>query len=434
MLSVTSSPVKALSGTAIVPADKSISHRSVIFGALADGVTEVTNLLTGEDVLSTVAAFRSMGVLIEGPDSGRLRISGAGKFGLQAPGNELDLGNSGTSIRLLSGLLSGQRFHSRLTGDESLRRRPMGRVVDPLKAMGAVIQSSEGCPPLDIQPSQGLTGIEYQMPVASAQVKSALLLAGLYAEGETLICEPTPTRDHTERMLAGFSKGQWRAGSAIRINGDAALTGQCLEVPGDISSAAFLLVAATICPGSDLLLPGVGINPTRSAVLAILRLMGANIEISSERLESNEPVCDLRVRSASLKGIDIPPEFVANAIDEFPVLAIAAAAASGVTRVRGAKELRVKESDRIAAVVQGLATLGIDVVEYPDGMDVTGGIFGSGSIESFGDHRIAMAFAVAGCISEGSVEIRDAGNIRTSFPNFLSLANSIGMNISELPG
>ena len=434
MLSITSSPVKALSGTAIVPADKSISHRSVIFGALADGVTEVTNLLTGEDVLSTIAAFRSMGVLIEGPDSGRLQISGAGKFGLQAPGNELDLGNSGTSIRLLSGLLSGQRFHSRLTGDESLRRRPMGRVVDPLTAMGAVIQSCEGCPPLDIQPSQGLTGIEYQMPVASAQVKSALLLAGLYAEGETLISEATPTRDHTERMLAGFSKGQWQAGSAIRINGDIALTGQCLEVPGDISSAAFLLVAATICPGSDLLLPGVGINPTRSAVLAILRLMGANIEISSERLESNEPVCDLRVRSASLKGMDIPPEFVANAIHEFPVLAIAAAAASGVTRVRGAKELRVKESDRIAAVVQGLATLGIDAVEYPDGMDITGGAFGSGSIESFGDHRIAMAFAVAGCISEGSVGIRDAGNIRTSFPNFLSLANSIGMNISELPG
>ncbi|MGB1859648.1 MAG: 3-phosphoshikimate 1-carboxyvinyltransferase [Arenicellales bacterium] len=434
MLSITSSPVKALSGTAIVPADKSISHRSVIFGALADGVTEVTNLLTGEDVLSTVAAFRSMGVLIEGPDSGQLRISGAGKVGLQAPGDELDLGNSGTSMRLLSGLLSGQRFHSRLTGDESLRRRPMGRVVDPLTAMGAVIQSCEGCPPLDIQPSQGLTGIKYQMPVASAQVKSALLLAGLYAEGETLISETTPTRDHTERMLAGFSKGQWQAGSAIRINGDIALTGQCLEVPGDISSAAFLLVAATICPGSDLLLPGVGINPTRSAVLAILRLMGANIEISSERLESNEPVCDLRVRSASLKGIDIPPEFVANAIDEFPVLAIAAAAASGVTRVRGARELRVKESDRIAAVVQGLATLGIDAVEYPDGMDITGGAFGSGSIESFGDHRIAMAFAVAGCMSEGSVEIRDAGNIRTSFPNFLSLANSIGMNISELPG
>ena len=434
MLSITSSPVKALSGTAIVPADKSISHRSVIFGALADGVTEVTNLLTGEDVLSTVAAFRSMGVLIEGPDSGQLRISGAGKVGLQAPGDELDLGNSGTSMRLLSGLLSGQRFHSRLTGDESLRRRPMGRVVDPLTVMGAVIQSCEGCPPLDIQPSQGLTGIKYQMPVASAQVKSALLLAGLYAEGETLISETTPTRDHTERMLAGFSKGQWRAGSAIRINGSIALAGQRLEVPGDISSAAFLLVAATICPGSDLLLPGVGINPTRSAVLAILRLMGANIEISSERLESNEPVCDLRVRSASLKGIDIPPEFVANAIDEFPVLAIAAAAASGVTRVREARELRVKESDRIAAVVQGLATLGIDTVEYPDGMDVTGGTFGSGSIESFGDHRIAMAFAVAGCISEGSVGIRDAGNIRTSFPNFLSLANSIGMNISELPG
>ena len=433
MLSITSSPVRTLSGTAIVPADKSISHRSVIFGALADGVTEVTNLLTGEDVLSTVAAFRSMGVLIEGPDSGRLRISGAGKFGLQAPSTELDLGNSGTSIRLLSGLLAGQRFHSRLTGDESLRRRPMGRVVDPLTAMGAVIQSSRGCPPLDIHPGRGLTGIEYRMPVASAQVKSALLLAGLYAEGETVVYESTPTRDHTERMLAGFSNGRWKTGSAIRTNGDIALSGRRIVVPGDISSAAFLIVAATICPGSDLLLPGVGINPTRSAVLAILRLMGANIEISSERLESNEPVCDLMVRSASLTGIDIPSEFVANAIDEFPVLAVAAAAASGVTRVRGATELRVKESDRIAAVVQGLGALGIDAVEYPDGMDITGGTLSSGSVESFGDHRIAMAFAVAGCISEGAVEIRDADNIRTSFPNFVSLANSIGMSIAESP-
>ena len=433
MLSITSFPVRALSGTAIVPADKSISHRSVIFGALADGVTEVTNLLMGEDVLSTVAAFRSMGVVIEGPDSGRLLISGTGKFGLQASEKEVNLGNSGTSIRLLSGLLAGQRFHSRLTGDESLRRRPMGRVVDPLTTMGAVIDSSKGCPPLDIRPSKGLTGIEYHMPVASAQVKSALLLAGLYADGETLIYESTPTRDHTERMLAGFSEGRWQAGSAIRINGDIALSGRCLEVPGDISSAAFLLVAATICPGSDLLLPGVGINPTRSAVLAILRLMGARIEVSSERLESNEPVCDLRVRSASLKGIDIPLEFVANAIDEFPALAIAAAAASGVTRIRGARELRVKESDRIAAVVHGLGTLGIDAVEYPDGMDITGGSIGGGSVESFGDHRIAMAFAVAGCISEGPVEIREAGNIRTSFPNFSLLVNSIGMNISESP-
>jgi len=309
----------------------------------------------------------------------------------------------------------------------------MGRVVDPLTAMGAVIQSSEGCPPLDIHPGKGLTGIEYRMPVASAQVKSALLLAGLYAEGETVVYESTPTRDHTERMLAGFSNGRWKTGSAIRINGDIALSGRRIVVPGDISSAAFLIVAATICPGSDLLLPGVGINPTRSAVLAILRLMGANIEISSERLESNEPVCDLMVRSASLTGIDIPSEFVANAIDEFPVLAVAAAAASGVTRVRGATELRVKESDRIAAVVQGLGALGIDAVEYPDGMDITGGTFSSGSVESFGDHRIAMAFAVAGCISEGAVEIRDADNIRTSFPNFVSLANSIGMSIAESP-
>ena len=433
MLGITSSPARALSGTAVVPADKSISHRSVIFGALADGVTEVTNLLTGEDVLATVAAFRDMGVSIEGPDSGHLRISGVGKFGLQAPEKEVDLGNSGTSIRLLSGLLAGQRFHSRLTGDDSLRQRPMGRVVDPLTAMGAVIQSTEGYPPLDVHPGKGLIGIEYRMPVASAQVKSALLLAGLYAEAETVIYEPTPTRDHTERMLAGFSNGQWQAGAPIRISGDIALSGRCLEVPGDISSAAFLLVAATICPGSDLLLPGVGINPTRSAVLSILRMMGASIETSSERLESNEPVCDLRVRSSALRGIDIPSEFVANAIDEFPVLAVAAATASGVTRLRGASELRVKESDRIAAVIQGLGALGIDAVEYPDGMDITGGSFRSGSVESFGDHRIAMAFAVAGAISDGPVEIREADNIKTSFPNFLSLANSIGMNVTESP-
>ena len=433
MRGITSSPARALSGAAVVPADKSISHRSVIFGALADGVTEVTNLLTGEDVLATVAAFRDMGVSIEGPDAGHLRISGVGKFGLQAPKKEVDLGNSGTSIRLLSGLLAGQRFHSRLTGDDSLRLRPMGRVVDPLTAMGAVIQSTEGYPPLDVHPGKGLIGIEYRMPVASAQVKSALLLAGLYAEAETVIYEPTPTRDHTERMLAGFSNEQWQAGAPIRINRDVGLSGRCLEVPGDISSAAFLLVAATICPGSDLLLPGVGINPTRSAVLSILRMMGASIETSSERLESNEPVCDLRVRSAALRGIDIPSEFVANAIDEFPVLAVAAATASGVTRVRGASELRVKESDRIAAVIQGLGALGIDAVEYPDGMDITGGSFRSGSVESFGDHRIAMAFAVAGAISDGPVEIREADNIKTSFPNFLSLANSIGMNVTESP-
>ena len=309
----------------------------------------------------------------------------------------------------------------------------MGRVVDPLTAMGGVIQSSEGYPPLDVHPGKGLIGIEYRMPVASAQVKSALLLAGLYAEAETVIYEPTPTRDHTERMLAGFSNGQWQAGAPIRISGDIALSGGCLEVPGDISSAAFLLVAATICPGSDLLLPGVGINPTRSAVLSILRMMGASIETSSERLESNEPVCDLRVRSAALRGVDIPSEFVANAIDEFPVLAVAAATASGVTRLRGASELRVKESDRIAAVVRGLDALGIDAVEYPDGMDITGGSFRSGSVESFGDHRIAMAFAVAGAVSDGPVEIREADNIKTSFPNFLSLANSIGMSVTESP-
>ena len=431
MVGLISSPRRAISGTAIVPADKSISHRTVIFGALADGVTEVSNLLEGEDVLATVAAFRNMGVAIEGPDAGQLRISGVGKFGLQAPEREIDLGNSGTSIRLLAGLLAGQRFASRLTGDASLRRRPMGRVVDPLSQMGAVIKSTDGCPPLDIHQNKGLAGFEYRLPVASAQVKSALLLAGLYATGKTTIQEPTPTRDHTERMLAGFSNAQWHAGSPISSAGDITLSGQRVSVPGDISSAAFLIVAATICPDSDLMLPGIGINPTRSAVLDILGMMGARIDVSAERLESSEPVCDLRVRSAPIRGIDIPAELVANAIDEFPIIAIAAAAASGLTRLRGATELRIKESDRIAAVVQGLGALGIDTVEYPDGMDITGGSLGTGFVESFGDHRIAMAFAVAGCISEGPVEIGEAENIKTSFPNFLALANSVGLSVKE---
>jgi len=429
MSGIVSAPGESLLGVAKVPADKSISHRSVIFGAIANGVTQVSNLLEGDDVLATVAAFRNMGVAIEGPEGGLLTIAGVGKKGLEAAKSELDLGNSGTSMRLLTGLLAGQRFNTLLTGDASLKRRPMSRVVAPLTEMGARIEAVDGHPPLDIRGGVGLQGIEYRLPIASAQVKSAILLAGLYASGGTTVIETTPTRDHTERMLAGYAGTTWHSGGPLRTDSEVTLAGQHLGIPGDISSAAFMLVAATLRPGSDLLLPGVGINPTRSAILDILRLMGADIEISRERMESNEPVCDLRVRSAALRGIDVPPHSVANAIDEFPVIAVAAASASGVTRIRGASELRVKESDRIASMVQGLTALGIDTVEYPDGMDIVGGRFASGSVESFGDHRIAMAFAVAGCIAEGPIEITEADNIRTSFPDFLSLVNSVGLNV-----
>ena len=433
MSGIVSTPGGALLGVVRVPPDKSISHRSIIFGAIADGVTKVSNLLEGEDVLATVEAFRNLGVAIDGPEAGNMTISGVGKNGLEAAGCELDLGNSGTSMRLLSGLLAGQRFSSRLTGDASLKRRPMTRVVEPLTKMGARIAASDGHPPLDILGAARLHGIEYRLPMASAQVKSALLLAGLYASGQTIVDEPTKTRDHTERMLAGFAGVTWNPTGPVSINSQIELTGQTLAVPGDISSGAFLLVAATLRQGSDVLLSGVGVNPTRSAVLEILGLMGADIERSRERIESNEPVCDLRVRSAELKGIDVPPEFVANAIDEFPVIAVAAAGASGITRIRRVSELRVKESDRIAAMVQGLTQLGIDAVEYPDGMDVVGGQFTSGSVDSFGDHRIAMAFAVAGCFADGPVEVSEADNIRTSFPNFASLMNSVGLNIREYP-
>ncbi|HCK76825.1 MAG TPA: 3-phosphoshikimate 1-carboxyvinyltransferase, partial [Gammaproteobacteria bacterium] len=348
MSDIVSTPSGALVGVARVPSDKSISHRSVIFGAIAKGVTHVSNLLEGEDVLATIAAFRNLGVQIEGPENGSLIITGAGMKGLEIGEPELDLGNSGTSMRLLAGLLVGQRFNTRLTGDASLRRRPMSRVVDPLTEMGAAIEAVDGHPPLRIKGGVVLQGIEYRLPVASAQVKSAVLLAGLYASGSTTVIEPTPTRDHTERMLAGFAGANWHPGDRFRTDSELELSGQRLSVPADISSAAFLLVAATLRPKSDLVLSGVGINPTRSAIVDILELMGADIEVSRKRMESNEPVCDFRVRSASLVGIDVPPDLVANAIDEFPVIAVAAAGAAGVTRIRGASELRFKESDRIA--------------------------------------------------------------------------------------
>ena len=421
-----------LSGRIRVPGDKSISHRSIMLGALAEGVTEVTGFLEGEDNLATLRAFRSMGVSIEGPETGRVIIHGVGKHGLRPPAAELYLGNSGTSIRLLSGLLAAQKFNSTLTGDSSLSKRPMRRVTEPLGAMGAKVETTlEGTPPLYIQGNPHLKGIDYEMPVASAQVKSCLLLAGLYAEGKTCVTEPAPTRDHTERMLEGFGYPIHRSGNTVCVTNQGKLTATRIDVPADISSAAFFLVGASIAPGSDLWLEHVGINPTRIGVINILRAMGANIELSNERVAGGEPVADIRVTGSQLRGIRISEDQVPLAIDEFPALFIAAACAEGETILTGARELRVKESDRIQAMADGLQSLGIDARPTEDGMVMQAGSIGSGKVDSHGDHRIAMAFAMAGLRAKGTIEIEDCANVKTSFPDFISLANTAGLSLSE---
>ena len=362
-------PGGSLTGRLRVPGDKSISHRAIMLGSLATGETRVSGFLEGEDSLATLAAFRAMGVDITGPEAGQVRIQGVGLHGLQAPDGPLNLGNSGTSMRLMSGLLAGQSFDVTLTGDESLSGRPMRRVVEPLSRMGARIEATpDGTAPLAIHGGSHLTGIDYLLPVASAQIKSCLLLAGLYAEGRTCISEPAPTRDHTERMLAGMGYPVERDGNRICVEGGHVLAGIDIDVPADISSAAFFLVGATIAPGSDLRLEHVAKNPTRTGVIEILRRMGARIEIENEREVGGEPVADLQVRFANLQGIDIPPELVPLAIDEFPVIFIAAACAEGRTVLTGAGELRVKESDRIQVMADGLATLGVAAEATPDGM------------------------------------------------------------------
>lgn len=426
-----------LVGRLRVPGDKSISHRSMMLGALADGITRVSGFLEGADALSTMNVFRAMGVDIEGPQAGRVTVHGVGLHGLRAPSGDLDCGNAGTAMRLLMGLLAGQRFDSVLIGDESLSRRPMRRVAEPLSRMGARIETSpSGTPPVRIHPSSRLHGIDYTMPVASAQVKSAVLLAGLYAEGETAVTEPAPTRDHTERMLAGFGVTVQRDGARVALRGGQALRATTLDVPADISSAAFFLVGASIAPGSDLLLEHVGMNPTRTGIVDILRLMGADIAVLAPREVGGEPVADLRVRSAPLRGIEVPPELVPLAIDEFPALFVAAACAEGRTVVTGAEELRVKESDRIAAMADGLAAVGMTVQPTPDGMiiDGRGGEalpLAGGLVESLGDHRIAMAMAIAALRARGPVRVRDTANVGTSFPGFTALAAGAGLGIVE---
>ncbi len=426
-------PGGALRGCIRVPGDKSISHRAIMFGALADGVTTVTGFLQGEDCLATLRAFRAMGVRIDGPDQGRVVVRGVGLRGLRAPAGPLDMGNSGTSMRLMSGILAGQAFDTVLTGDASLSRRPMRRVTEPLARMGARIESAaQGTAPLRIRGGQRLTGIDYPLPVASAQIKSCLLLAGLYAEGVTRVTEPAPTRDHTERMLQGFGYPLARASDrTVAVTGGGRLTATDIDVPADISSAAFFLVGASLAPGSDLLLEHVGINPTRTGVIDILRLMGADVEILNPRLAGGEPVADLRVRHAPLRGVRIPETLVPLAIDEFPALFIAAACAGGETVLTGAQELRVKESDRIQVMADGLTALGIAAVPTPDGIVIQGGALSGGTVDSHGDHRIAMSFAIAALRAAGPVSIRDCANVNTSFPGFVALARSAGLALRE---
>ncbi|PTL88925.1 bifunctional prephenate dehydrogenase/3-phosphoshikimate 1-carboxyvinyltransferase [Halomonas litopenaei] len=438
MLRYRVAPGGSVTGRIRVPGDKSISHRSIMLGALSEGVTEVSGFLEGEDSLATLQAFREMGVAIEGPHQGRVTIHGVGMHGLKKPAGPLYVGNAGTAMRLFAGLLAGQAFDTELTGDTSLTRRPMGRVADPLRQMGAVIDTAEGGrPPLRIKGGQALKGIHYDMPMASAQVKSCLLLAGMFAEGETRVREPAPTRDHTERMLNGFGYAVEREGDTCWLQGGGKLAAGPIDVPSDISSATFFLVAAAITPGSDLVLEHVGINPTRIGVINILTAMGADLRLENEREVGGEPVADLHIRYRPLKGIDIPEDQVPLAIDEFPALFIAAANAEGTTRLRGAEELRVKESDRLQSMADGMSVLGIDNTLYDDGIDIVGkggdgANYGGGRVDSHEDHRIAMAFTIAALRASSPIEVNDCANVATSFPGFVELARGVGLELEEV--
>lgn len=426
-------PSKNLNGEIFVPGDKSISHRAVILAAIAQGRTQVNDFLMGTDNLATVNVFQQMDVPIEVIDGENIvLIDGVGMNGLRMPSDVLDCGNSGTAIRLLTGLLAGQSFDTVLTGDQSLQHRPMKRIIDPLVQMGAKIDSAENFPPLRLYGCQNLVGIHYQLSIASAQVKSCLLLAGLYAKGKTCVTEPASSRDHTERLLKHFHYPVQIENNSICVSGGGTLKANTIFIPGDISSAAFFIVAATITVGSVILLRGVGINSTRLGVINLLKMMGADIEIINHNEKNGEPIGDIIVRYVKLKGIEIPQEQVSLAIDEFPILLIAAAAAQGQTVLRGAKELRVKETDRIAAMKDGLKKLGIQTESLSDGIVVKGGTLMGGEIDSHQDHRIAMAFTIAGTIATSSIKIQNCDNVNTSFPNFVELANNIGMDVKVI--
>ncbi len=427
----TSARSSGLRGEVRVPGDKSISHRAIMLAAIAEGTSRITGFLEGEDTRATARAFAQMGVRIESPRDNERIVHGVGLRGLKKSAAPIDCGNAGTGMRLLTGLLAGQSFDTTLIGDESLSKRPMRRVIDPLSAMGAQIEAEQGgLPPLRIRGGSPLKGIRYELPVASAQVKSALLLAGLYAEGETHVIEPHPTRDYTERMLSAFGWPIEFGEGWAKVSGGHALRAVDIAVPADFSSAAFFIVAATVIPNSELTIRDVGMNPRRIGLLHVLRDMGADIREANARDAGGERVSDLIVRSAPLRGIDVPVVHVPDMIDEFPVLFVAAALAKGTTRVVGAAELRVKESDRIAVMAKGLRALGASVEETPDGAIIHGGKLSGGEVDSAGDHRCAMSFAVAGAVAAGPVHILDCANVATSFPGFSDLATRVGLELS----
>jgi 3-phosphoshikimate 1-carboxyvinyltransferase len=425
-----SQPVASLHGNVVVPGDKSVSHRSMMLSAIAEGTSHIRGFLEGEDTRATAAVLAQLGVSIEAPSAGERIVRGVGLRGLRGSSQPLDCGNAGTGMRLLTGLLAGQAFDSTLIGDESLSKRPMRRVTDPLAKMGAQIDSQDGLPPLHVRGGRSLHGIRYELPVASAQIKSALLLAGLYAEGSTEVIEPHPTRDYTESMLAAFGWPITFSPGYAKLEGGHRLRATDVVVPADFSSSAFFLVAASIVPGSVLRLPAVGLNQRRTGLLEALRLMGADIRIENRGESGGEAVGDLIVHHAPLHGIELPEALVPDMIDEFPALFIAAAVAKGRTIVRGAAELRVKESDRIATMAAGMRALGVGIEETPDGAIIDGGAVSAGTVDSHGDHRIAMSFAAAGLVAQGAITIRDCANVATSFPGFVELANGCGFALS----
>lgn len=424
-------PAAQVAGETTVPGDKSISHRAVLLAAIADGLSEIRGFLDGEDCRATAAALEAMGVRIEGRAADRLVVHGVGMHGLRAPVAALDLGNSGTGMRLLTGILCAQAFDSVLIGDASLMRRPMERVAAPLRRMGADVRTNAGRPPVAVAGGRSLRGSAHVLDVASAQVKSAILLAGLYAHGRTTVTEPRPSRDHTERMLAAFGVPVGRDDGTVSVDGPAAPAATRVDVPGDFSSAAFLVVAALIAGRAPLLIRGVGVNPTRTGLVEVLRLMGADISMHARPGLGGEPVADIEVHPSRLRGIAVPHEHVESMIDEFPVLFAAAAVADGETTVTGAAELRVKESDRIAVMAEGLAALGVRAESLPDGIRIHGGQVTGGVVESHGDHRVAMAFAVLAARATATVVIRDVQNVATSFPGFVATARGVGLVLAE---
>lgn len=424
-------PAQEVGGRITVPGDKSISHRALMLGSIASGTTHVSGFLQGEDCLATQAALSALGVPIRSDGDGHVEIEGRGMYGLHAAAGALDLGNSGTAMRLMTGLMAAQRFDSVLTGDRSLRSRPMERIAGPLRSMGAQIATEQGRAPIRITGGAELHGIDYALPLPSAQIKSALLLAALYARGTTALRSPGPSRDHTERMLAAMGVAVQQAGATqtVALEGPVTLRATDVDVPGDFSSAAFFVVAGCLGAPGGLLIENVGVNPTRTGLLTILGMMGARIERRNERLVGAEPIADLYVEKSALRGIEVPAQLVPLAIDEFPVLFVAAAAAAGRTTVRGAEELRVKESDRLAVMAGALGTLGRPVEEYPDGLAIEGGRLGGGRLDSAGDHRVAMALVVASLISDAPIHVADTGAVATSFPGFVELATRCGFRL-----